>query len=284
MTEFHVLNLGAGVQSSTLALMSHLRILRKYDVAIFADTGEEPEAVYDHLKWLQETLNFPVMVRSAGTLGDDLINGGSRRSSGTIGFASIPAFTSSGNGQREGILRRQCTKEYKTEVIEKTIRREILGMLPGQRIAKDVVVHQYLGLSYDEGGRIVRVRGRFQELPWAEPHFPLFDMEMTRAGCQSWLGRHYPERIIPRSACVFCPYHSNKEWRAIKENPNDWARAVEIDEALRGDALAARNLNSKMYVHRSCVPLAEADLREEDTRRGQEQFGFVQECEGMCGV
>jgi hypothetical protein len=283
-SEFHVLNLGAGVQSSTLALMSHRGDVRRFDTAIFSDTGEEPVAVYDHLQWLKDTLSFPIVVRSAGTLGDDLINGGSRRSSGTIGFASIPAFTSNGDGRREGVLRRQCTKEYKTEVIERTIRREILGLQKGGRVPKDVVVHQYLGLSYDEPGRIIRVRGRFQELFWAEPHFPLFEMEMTRGACLSWLKKRYPDRVIPRSACVFCPYHSNAEWRAVKENPDDWARAVKIDEALRGDALAARNLHSKMYVHRSCVPLAEADLREPDERKGQEQFGFTQECEGMCGV
>ena len=49
-----MLNLGAGVQSTCLYLLarepgSGLR----FDVAIFADTGEEPRAVYDHLAWLR---------------------------------------------------------------------------------------------------------------------------------------------------------------------------------------------------------------------------------------
>lgn len=287
MSVYHVLNLGAGVQSSTLALMSHRGIGVKFDYAIFADTQEEPRAVYDHLEWLTNEVapSFPVMVRTAGKLGNDLIDGGSRRSSGTKGFASIPAFTSARPGKAEGMVRRQCTKEYKTEVVERTIRREILGLSKGERVLPDVRIHQYLGLSYDEPGRIIRVKARFQEIRWAEAHFPLFDMEMTRRGCVSWLQKRFPDRVIPRSACVFCPYHDNREWRAIKEgNPEDWKRAVAIDEALRGEALAARNLVQKLYVHRSCVPLAEADLRDVDDRRGQQLFGFTQECEGMCGL
>ena len=45
-----VLSLGAGVQSTTLALMAARRDIDPMpDCAIFADTGWEPEAVYDHL-------------------------------------------------------------------------------------------------------------------------------------------------------------------------------------------------------------------------------------------
>lgn len=43
------LSLGAGVQSTTLLLMSLDGTLPKVDYAIFADTGWEPQRVYDHL-------------------------------------------------------------------------------------------------------------------------------------------------------------------------------------------------------------------------------------------
>jgi len=49
-----VLNLGAGVQSSTIYLMMVDGDIPACDVAIFADTGEEPQAVYDHLGWLKK--------------------------------------------------------------------------------------------------------------------------------------------------------------------------------------------------------------------------------------
>lgn len=45
-----ILSLGAGVQSTTLALMAaHGEIGPMPDCAIFADTGWEPKAVYEHL-------------------------------------------------------------------------------------------------------------------------------------------------------------------------------------------------------------------------------------------
>lgn len=49
----HIISLGAGVQSTTLALMAAGGGLTPMpDCAIFADTGEEPSAVYRHLDWL----------------------------------------------------------------------------------------------------------------------------------------------------------------------------------------------------------------------------------------
>lgn len=64
-----VLSLGAGVQSTTLALMAaHGEIGPMPDCAIFADTGWEPAAVYEHLAWLRSpnVLPFPVHIISGG--------------------------------------------------------------------------------------------------------------------------------------------------------------------------------------------------------------------------
>jgi hypothetical protein len=61
---------------------------------------------------------------------------------------------------------------------------------------------------------------------------------------------------------VFCPFKSNLEWRLLKHNdPAGWARAVEVDEALRWPGTVAnRNLEQAMFLHRSCLPLVEVDL------------------------
>lgn len=141
MRHWGILNLGAGVQSTTLYLMAHLMTLHgveKVDFAIFADTGEEPEDVYKHLEWLRKGGNIPIMVRTKGKLGDDLSSG--VNSTGGR-FASIPAFTAPNEGQRAtGMIRRQCSKEYKIEVIERAIRRDIIGLKPRQRIPRDVFI------------------------------------------------------------------------------------------------------------------------------------------------
>ena len=51
---YHILNQGAGVQSTALYLMFlDGEMDEKLDYAVFADTQEEPESVYGHLGWLK---------------------------------------------------------------------------------------------------------------------------------------------------------------------------------------------------------------------------------------
>ena len=61
--KLRILSLGAGVQSSTMALMANEGAFgHKPDYAIFADTGWEPRKVYDHLEWLKSQLDFTVII------------------------------------------------------------------------------------------------------------------------------------------------------------------------------------------------------------------------------
>jgi len=69
-----VLSLGAGVQSSTLALMAAKGLIEAPDVAIFADTQWESRLVYDWLNVLERALTFPVIRVSVGNLRDNAIN------------------------------------------------------------------------------------------------------------------------------------------------------------------------------------------------------------------
>jgi hypothetical protein len=83
------LSLGAGVQSTTLALLAVEGVLPKPDVAIFADTGWEPRAVYDHLDRLAVVLadaGIELHRVSKGNLRRDIVDPDSR-------YASIPYFT-----------------------------------------------------------------------------------------------------------------------------------------------------------------------------------------------
>jgi hypothetical protein len=284
--EYHVLNLGAGVQSTTLYLMS-IQGTPRFDVAIFADTGEEPAAVYRHLEWLQTLAGTPILIRrvdsrrSSGRLGDDLLAG--QNSTGQR-FASIPAFT--GTLSERGQVRRQCTNEYKTVVIERAIRREVLGLKPGARIPSDVKVHQYFGISLDEKSRATRIWERFHITGESkfEPHFPLIDRMMTRANCLDWLSNRVPHQV-PRSACVFCPFHDDAAWQAMKSAGGaDWERAVEVDHGLRKPgAIVNRNLNSQLYLHASRKPIDEVDFHPHVNPK-ELQLSFGVECEGMCGV
>lgn len=282
--EFHVLNLGAGVQSTTIYLLNlEGKITPKFDVAIFADTQEEPAAVYEHLKWLQSLNGPPILVRTKGKLGDNLLR--AENSTGQR-FVSIPAYTATEGATRStGIIRRQCTLEYKIRVIEKTIREEIVGLARYKHWPKNVLVHNYFGISTDERRRSVGIIKSYNEAKQRkyQPHFPLLELDWTRGQCLIYLKEHVPHEV-PRSACVFCPYKSNLEWLRSKQNPEEWERIVEVDKALRTPGLVVnRNLNQKLYLHNSVKPIDKIDF-EELIKNDKSGPKFAQECQGMCGV
>lgn len=280
---FRILNLGAGVQSTVVALMVHRGEIPPIHCAIFADTQEEPEAVYRHLDWLTKEVSpsFPVLVRTAGRLGDGLIARAHRK-----GHTTIPAFTLNTRDGSKGMVRRQCTGDYKVDVVENAIRREVLGLKKGQRWPKEIITTRLFGLSFEELGRMVRVKkvlaGRSNGKQNGE--FPLVEKEMTRGACIRWLREYGVPHEVERSACVFCPYKSNKEWVRLKQDPVGWARAVQIDLMIRtAHADGACGMKNPQYLHSSCIPLDQVDFSTPESRGDQGELGFVQECEGMCG-
>jgi hypothetical protein len=301
-------NNGLGIQSTVIWIMSHEGLIEPIEHSIFADTQEEPEAVYHHLKWLR-TMAAPVPilhVATAGKLGDDLANEISDphlktpfpyREHHRHRFASIPAFTAESHETREqltgcnrGITRRQCTKEYKIEVVERLIRYTILGLKPRQRIPKGTNIVQIFGISWDERGRAERIKRRFEEIPWARPEFPLIEQRMTRDDCIRFLhvGNRVPHET-PRSACVFCPFKTASEWLKTKSNPKEWARAVQIDHMLREPGkVVNRGLDQSLYLHRQCIPLEMVDLeaaaKKEAAKKHTPLFALMDCGEGMCGV
>ena len=267
--KLRVLSLGAGVQSTTLALMAaHGEIGPMPDCAIFADTGWEPQAVYEHLAWLRSlnVLPFPVYIVSDGNIREGLVRGAQGER-----WASIPAFTRSASGT-VGMIRRQCTKELKIVPIRRKVR-ELVG-IAGKRSPNRPVVEQWIGISFDE---IVRMKMSME--PWQVNRFPLIELGMTRRDCLRWLERNgYP--APPKSSCIGCPYHSDSLWRQMREeDPDAFADAVAIDRLIR---TGFRNLRGEVFLHRSCLPLDEADL---DTLADKGQLDlFADECDGMCGV
>jgi len=260
--KLRVISLGAGVQSTTMALMAaHGEIGPMPDCAIFADTGWEPKAVYQHLEWLRSpnVLPFPVHIVSKGDLRADSL---ARRNTDGKRHASVPWFLRMPNGA-EGMGRRQCTNEYKLKPITRQIK-ELLGGRPkgGAEV--------WIGISTDEAMRVKPARVQYM----INRH-PLIEMRMNRLDCLAWLDRHgYP--MPPKSSCIGCPYHSAAHWRAM--GADELADAIEVDEAIRNQA----GMKGQQFMHRSRRPLSEVDLST-DEDRGQLNL-FINECEGMCGV
>lgn len=253
-----ILSAGVGVQTIALAQLSIDGHLPPLDCAIFADTGWEPQHVYDQLAHMSDALaavGVPVHVVSNGNIRKDALSGGR--------FASMPMHMKGPAGN--GMAMRQCTEEYKLTPLKRKVR-EILGAKPsvtksgkpsmgrvpgspGQRY-----VSMWVGISTDE-----IQRKKPSDVSYIQRIDPLIDiLDMTRDDCKEYLAERWPYPV-ERSACIGCPFHDNEEWRNMRdEDPTSFADAVDFDVQIRSRSLGS--LKSQPFIHSDRVPLSEADL------------------------
>ena len=268
-----VLSLGAGTQSTVMALMAENGYdgFEKPDFAIFADTGWEPPEVYAHLEWLKAQLSYEVVTVSAGNIKEDLLQGRNPRGHQ---FMDIPAYLTEPDG-RASVSKRQCTSDYKLDPIKKELRQR-LGLERGRRAPKGRQVEMWLGISTDETSRQKPSREE-----WITNRWPLIEKDYSRAQLYQWFKERYPERELPRSACIGCPYHSNSEWKHLKtSDPKSFADAVFVDRALRELPNLRALSKGAAYLHRSRQPLEDIDFS-----NTKDYFEAMQEeCAGLCGI
>lgn len=274
-TPFRSLSLGAGVQSTVLALMAERGEygLPKPDVAVFADTGWEPPSVYEHLDWLEEQLSFEVVRVTAGNIKDNILNGTSPDGNNYLG---LPAFLVNTDGST-AVAARQCTTKYKVRPINRYLR-DRLGFAPGRRAPKHVQVEVWLGISADE---VLRQKESRDE--WATNRYPLIELGFSRAQLLKWFNEHYPGRYLPRSSCIGCPYRTDGEWKWLKvHHPKSFEEAKFVDRALR-EVPVVRNAITReggAFLHKSRVPLSEVGF---DEATDYDSY-MAEECEGLCGI
>lgn len=246
---------GAGVQSTAITLLAIDGHLPMPDVAIFSDTGWEPKAVYEQVDRLAatcESAGIRFLRVSNGNLRRDAVDPEHR-------YASIPYFVRNPDGS-EGMGRRQCTSEYKLSPITRKIR-ELLGAKPPtfRRVPKGRVAEQWVGFSTDEVIRANR-RKDSQGVQYLTTRYPLLDLGMSRDDCIAYLAEK-GWGDTQKSACIGCPYHGNRQWRDLRDNhPDEWADAVEFDEAIRKGGSRGLPLNGEAFLHRSRLPLSIAPI------------------------
>ena len=273
---FRSLSLGAGVQSTALALMAeHGEYgLVKPDVAIFADTGWEPPAVYEHLEWLREQVSFEIVRVEEGNLRENILAGKSPYGREYLG---IPAWLINSDGT-QSVARRQCTTNYKVRPINRYLK-ERMGIEPGKRAPKHISVEIWMGISADEPYRV-----KDSQEEWATNRYPLVDLGLSRAQCLNWFQENYPGRALPRSACIGCPYKTDNEWKWLQNNDSEsFEHAVFIDKVLREVPVVQRAITkngAKAFLHRSRTPLGEIDFS--NTKDYDEVM--IEECDGVCWV
>ena len=273
------ISLGAGVQSTAMALMAAAGELTPMpDLAIFADTGWEPKRVYDHLAELEKKLPFPVHRVSAGNIRDDIMRQVGGDGVRTTGRAPCIPFFSVGHDGKAAPLTRQCTSHYKIKPILKKCR-EGLGLNPGQRSPRRPAVEMWIGISKDEAHRM-----KPAQQVWVKRRWPLIEKGMSRWDCLRWMEKHHHPRP-GKSSCIGCPFHGDNEWREQRDqDPTAWADAVHVDAAIRDGIRrnAKGTLTGALYLHRSLKPLDQVDLSTPADRGQGDLFG--NECEGLCSV
>jgi hypothetical protein len=270
-----ILSLGAGVQSSTLALMAEHGDIEPIDCAIFADTQSEPKAVMEWLDLLERLVSFPIYRVGRGSLrNEQLTLKTSRKTGGTAVAPKIPAFVLNPD-ESKGMFGRKCTADFKIAPIERKVK-ELIGV---KRFSKknSIMCEQLIGISVDEAQREKPSRKR--EI---RNIFPLLDLYMTRNDCLNWMQKHgYPEP--PKSACTFCPFHSDAMWEEIKASP-EWESVVHFERELQRLAKEDTVTRGVPYLHRDCVPIDQVVFKPKTNKKLHQLNLFGNECSGMCGV
>lgn len=245
--------------------------------AIWGVKDAEP---YKYLKFLQKwqkANNGISIIVKRKNLYKDLLN--AENSTGQR-FSSIPAFTKNDDGS-VGMLRRQCTNEYKIQVVDDAIR-DLYGLKPNQRRPATEVWH---GITLDEMERM-----SIPDSAWKINTYPFIGYaaskknqgykidiceQKTRADAMAWYVKNNLP-IPPKSSCVFCPFQSDKKWYDMKINePKDFAAAVKIDKAIRNSS--KKGTNNPIYLSRSCKPLDQVKFNPNN----EFEWG---ECSGNCNV
>lgn len=270
-----ILSFGAGMQSTALALMSCENAMVKtavfpevpvYDDVVFCDLGFEPPWVLEQVEFVRQacaTAGIHFKVIEAPLYQDFTSNFGERRA------ISIPWWTLSGDGHKSK-LPRNCTIDYKVNVIAKYIRWDLLGYRKGQRLhPKDKKAHEmHMGFSYEE-----RRRCKENPNPMLVNRFPLVDMALVRADNYAYIRDRWGLET-KASACTFCPFHRNYFYDFLRrQHPETYEELLKVDELLR-DKNPKPPMESDLFISRSRKRIL--DLTPEDCDDA-EYFPYRQE-------
>lgn len=263
-----ILSFGAGMQSTALALMACENakavkplypLVPVYDEVVFCDLGFEPPWVLRQVEFTRkacEWAGIPFRILDAPLYRDFMENFGERR---TI---SIPWWTLGDDGHKSK-MPRNCTIDYKVNLISKHVRWELLGYKKGQRLRdEDKKAHEmHMGFSAEEAHRC-----KESPNPMFVNKFPLVEMGLVRADNYAYI-KDVWGLDTKASACCFCPFHQNYFFQYLKENlPETYEKLVGVDELLR-DKNPKPPMDSDLFISRSRKRLA--DLTPEDCADAQ---------------
>ncbi len=225
-----------------------------YDAIIFCDLGFEPSWVTIQAEFVRracisagiryEKLDAPLY--------QDLV-----RNFGKKRVVSIPWWTLDEDGH-ESKMPRYCTIDYKTQLISKFVRWELLGYRKGQRLRDvDKKAHElHMGFSFEEQRRC-----KENPNPMFINRFPLVEMKLERKDTYAYI-KDVWGLDTKASACCFCPFHRNYFFKYLKQNePEAYKNLLDVDKMLEENSPKPPT-KSKLFISRSRKRIA--DLLPED--------------------
>jgi hypothetical protein len=254
---------GAGTQSTGMILMAltgHFN--EKPNFAIFSDTGAEPNHVIEYKEYFSEYVknefDFNIITVQNKNLETDILEylkGHKKR------VSQIPLRS------KTGLMMRQCTQDYKIDPSDKFIKKKLNIKRKNNNQANSVAL--WMGISIDE---IQRMKRSVQW--WKVLLYPLIENGYRRNDTIQFVKKHGLKEP-PRSACYFCPFHSNDYWAYLnKHYPEEYSKAIIFDEKIRDYP----GLNDKMYLHKNAIPLKDINFNQQDLT------DLLDECDGYCGI
>lgn len=246
-----ILSCGSGMQSTALALMACENAKKPethsavpvYDAIIFCDLGNEPEWVYKQTDFIAEACKnagISFYVLDSPMYENLTSNYGKRR------VVSVPFWAINKDGKKSK-MPRNCTLEYKVNLITKFVRWELLGYKKGQRTKpEDIKAHEmHMGFSYEE-------RKRCRE----NPHklfvnkFPLVEMKLERKDNYAYI-RDVWGLETKASACNICPFHRNYFFSYLKDHhKKGYESVLAFDEILETETKNTK-IKGQLFISRS---------------------------------
>lgn len=235
---------GGGVQS-TAALVLASQGKLDYRTFLFCNVGDDSENP-ETLTYVHEVaMPFAVQhgldlielhkVRRDGTT-DTIYRTMTRPASRSIG---IPVHMSNGAPGR-----RACTLDFKIRVVDRWLKREWQAHRSG--------VWMGLGISLDEFTRM-RTNSDPDTMAWKTLDYPLIDLRLDRQACMELI-RQAGLPVPPKSSCWFCPYHSQRNWQALRETqPLLFERAVALERLINERRAVIGK--DQVFLSRKCKPL-----------------------------
>lgn len=237
-----VFSYGGGVQSTAALVLAAQRKL-DYPTFLFANVGDDSEHpatlayvrdvampyAAQHGIALHE-LRYTRRDGRQPTLYAEVV--GNNRS------IDIPMYLGSGKPGH-----RNCTKTFKIKVIDRWIK------AAGATAEQPADVG--LGISIDEFQRMrTPIDPRF---PFRRRVYPLIDLRLARDDCRRIIASAGLP-VPPKSACWFCPFHVERDWRALqRDHPDLAARAIDLEEKV--NLKRAKLHRDAMYLAWQLIPL-----------------------------